>query len=139
MGVLTTLQSRRYTTAEKLSEKFGISVRSVYRDIRALEEIGIPVSFANNKGYFLVEGYFLPPVSFTAEEGNALILLASLAERFGDKSVAKHTSLALDKIRAVLRSREKDRSSELANRIRVLDPDPRPKPFAYLAEISTLR
>ena len=108
-------------TAEKLSTKFGISIRTVYRDIRALDEIGIPVSFENPKGYFIVEGYFLPPVSFTAEEGNALVLLASLSHRFGDASVARHTSLALEKIRAVLRSKEKENSTLLADRIRVLD------------------
>jgi len=135
MGIVTTLQSRKYVPAEKLSAKFGISVRTVYRDIRALDEIGIPVSFENNKGYFIVDGYFLPPVSFTAEEGNALVLLASLAERFGDKSVVKHTGLALEKIRTVLRSAEKENSAHMASRIRVLDPVPQPRSFEYLAEI----
>ena len=135
LGILTTLQSRRYVTAEKLAAKFGISIRTVYRDIRALDEIGIPVSFENAKGYFIVEGYFLPPVSFTTEEANALVLLASLADRFGDVSVAKHTTLALDKISAVLRSKEKDTSAQLADRIRVLDPNPLNKPFDFLAEI----
>jgi len=135
MGIVTTLQSRRYVSAEKLSDKFGISIRTVYRDIRALDEIGIPVSFENNKGYFIVEGYFLPPVSFTADEGNALVLLASLAERFGDKSVAKHVSLAMEKVRAVLRIPEKEMTTHLADRIRVLDPDPQPRAFEFLAEI----
>ena len=135
MGIVTTLQSRRYVTAEKLSAKFGISIRTVYRDIRALDEIGIPVSFEHSKGYFIVDGYFLSPVSFTTEEANALVLLSSLADRFGDDSVAKHTALALDKIRAVLRTGEKERAAQLTDRIRVLDPLPRPRPFAFLAEI----
>jgi len=135
LGILTTLQSQKFVTSAKLCDKFGISIRTVYRDIRALEEIGIPVAFENGKGYFIVEGYFLPPVSFTSEEANALVLLASLADRFGDVSVAKHTRLALEKIRAVLRSNEKERSAALADKIRVLDPDPSPKPFDFLAEI----
>jgi len=135
MGIVTTLQSRRYVTAEKLSAKFGISIRTVYRDIRALDELGIPVSFEQAKGYFIVEGYFLPPVSFSQEEGNALVLLASLADRFGDASVAKHTAQALEKIRAVLRANEKEKSSHLADRIRVLNPNPAPKTFDFLADI----
>jgi predicted DNA-binding transcriptional regulator YafY len=135
MGILTTLQSHKYVNTESLCEKFGISVRTVYRDIRALDEIGIPVAFENGKGYFVAEGYFLPPVSFTAEEANALVLLATLADRFGDLSVAKHTSVAMEKIRAVLRSSEKEKSRLLSDRIRVLDPEPSPKPFDYLAEI----
>lgn len=135
MGMITTLQSHKYVTTGKLCSKFNISVRTVYRDMRALDEIGIPISFEHGRGYFIVEGYFLPPVSFTSEEANALVLLASLAERFGDASVAKHTSLALEKIRAVLRTNEKESSKHLADRIRVLDPIPNPKPLEYLAEI----
>src|SRR4051812_46397069 len=84
------LQSRKHVTAEKISDRFGISVRTVYRDIRALDEIGIPVSFENNKGYFIVDGYFLSPVSFTADEANALVLLSSLADRFADVCGAEY-------------------------------------------------
>lgn len=135
LGILTTLQSRKYVTAEKLSAKFDISVRTVYRDIRALAEIGIPVSFENGKGYFIVEGYFLPPVSFTSGEANALILLSSLADRFTDRSVARSTESALEKIRAVLRSGEKESASQLRDRIRVLSPGPQQRPFDFLGDI----
>ena len=87
MGILTFLQSHKFVMAEKLSEKFDISVRTVYRDMKALMEIGVPISFENNKGYFVVQGYFLPPISFTSREANALIVMAALAHRFGDKSI----------------------------------------------------
>lgn len=120
--MLTMLQSHKFVSAEKLSSKFGISVRTVYRDIRALDEIGIPVSFENNKGYFIVQGYFLPPVSFSSEEANALVLMASLADRFADGSIAKHASFALQKVRAVLRSAEKEKADRLDSRIKVLNP-----------------
>ena len=133
VGILTMLQSRRYVTADKLAERFEISVRTVYRDIRALGEIGIPVSFENNKGYFIVQGFFLPPVSFTSEEANALLLVASLADRFTDRSIAKHSALALYKVRAVLRGADKEKSELLDDRIRVLNP--KPESFDYLAEI----
>lgn len=136
-GILTTLQSKKYVTAEKLSERFDISVRTVYRDIRALGEIGIPVSFENGKGYFIVDGYFLPPVSFTSDEANALILLSSLADRFADVSVARNTENALEKIRTVLRSREKESASQLRDRIRVINPGPKKPAFDYLADIQT--
>jgi predicted DNA-binding transcriptional regulator YafY len=133
VGMLTMLQSRRFVTAEKLAERFEISVRTVYRDIRALGEIGIPVSFENNKGYFIVQGFFLPPVSFTPEEANALLLVASLADRFADRSIAKHSALALNKVRSILRGVDKEKSELLDDRIRVLNP--KPESFAYLAEI----
>ena len=108
--------------AEKLADKFDISVRTVYRDIRALEEIGIPVSFENNKGYFVVQGYFLPPVSFTSDEANALIVLAALANRFGDKFIVKSSDNALNKIRAVLRQGDKEKTEKLVSKIKVFNP-----------------
>jgi predicted DNA-binding transcriptional regulator YafY len=135
LGIVTMLQSKKYVTAEKLSSRFGISVRTVYRDVRALDEIGIPVSFESNKGYFIVDGYFLPPVSFTEEEASSLILLSSLADRFADMSVAKNTENALEKIRAVLRSREKESASQLRDRIRVINPGKDHRSFEYLADI----
>jgi predicted DNA-binding transcriptional regulator YafY len=134
-GILTMLQSRKHVSAEKIADRFDISIRTVYRDIRALDEIGIPVSFENNKGYFIVDGYFLPPVSFTADEANALILLSSLADRFADASVARNTEQALEKIRTVLHSREKESASQLRDRIRVINPSKSSQPFDYLADI----
>ena len=55
-GITTLLQSKKHVSAEQLAEQFGISVRTVYRDIRALGEQGIPISFEQNRGYFLVQG-----------------------------------------------------------------------------------
>ncbi|HEU5290141.1 MAG TPA: YafY family protein [Cyclobacteriaceae bacterium] len=122
LGILTYLQSHKFTMAEKLSDRFAVSVRTVYRDIRSLEEIGIPVSFENNRGYFIVQGYFLPPVSFTLGEANALVVMAALATRFGDNSIAKESDSALEKIRAILRQADKEKSEYLVNRIKVLKP-----------------
>ena len=102
-GITTLLQSRRYVAAETIAEKFGISVRTVYRDIRALTEQGIPVSFEQNKGYFIMKGYFVPPVSFTSEEANALLLMETVVYAFSDRSIQQHYNSALNKVKAVLR------------------------------------
>src|SRR5690242_17295856 len=108
-GILTLLQSKKYVTAEKIAEKFDMSVRTVYRDIKALCEQGIPISFEQHKGYFIVQGYFLPPVSFTSEEASALLLMESLVSVFSDKSVQKHYSEALNKVKNVMRGTQKDK------------------------------
>ncbi len=131
MGMLTVLQSHKFVMAEKLASKFDISVRTVYRDIKALDEIGIPVSFEPNKGYFIVQGYFLPPVSFTAQEANALILMAALANRYGDKIIARYSEQALQKIRAVLGHADKEKSEQLSNRIKVINPFPDGKNYLF--------
>lgn len=119
LGILTLLQSKKFVPAEKIADRFKISVRTVYRDVKALTELGIPVSFEQNRGYFVVQGYFLPPVSFTSEEANALLLSESLVYGFADKSIQKHYSTALSKIKAVLRSREKEKLDTLNNSIRM--------------------
>ena len=102
-GMVTLLQARRYVPAERLAEHFGISVRTVYRDIRALGEQGIPVSFEAGRGYGLVQGYFLPPVGFTPEEASALLLLETLGATLADRSIQPLVAAALQKVRAVLR------------------------------------
>lgn len=107
-GILTLLQSKKYVTAEAIAEKFGISVRTVYRDIKALVEQGVPVSFEQHRGYFIVQGYFVPPVSFTSEEANALLLMESMVRGFADRSISTHYTSALNKIKAVLRTNQKE-------------------------------
>lgn len=118
-GILTLLQSKKYVTAEAIAEKFAISVRTVYRDIKALVEQGIPVSFEQHRGYFIVQGYFVPPVSFTSEEANALVLMESLVQGFADRSISRHYSSALNKIKAVLRTAQKEGVAQLDNNIKL--------------------
>ncbi|HEY6504499.1 MAG TPA: YafY family protein [Chitinophagaceae bacterium] len=119
LGILTLLQSRKFVPAEKIAEKFHISIRTVYRDVKALVELGIPVSFESQKGYFVVQGYFLPPVSLTTEEANALLLSESLVYGFADKSIQSHYSNALNKVKAVLRSSQKEKLEVLDDSIRM--------------------
>jgi predicted DNA-binding transcriptional regulator YafY len=135
MGVLTMLQSRRFVTAEQLAEKFEISVRTVYRDMKALGEIGVPVGYENHKGYFIVPGYFLPPVSFTTEEANALVLMDTIAHKFADQSIQKHYEMALNKIKAILKGSQKTKLENLSSRIKTLKMEDSRFNFAYLTEI----
>ena len=132
-GILTFLQSKKYVTAEKIAEKFGISVRTVYRDIKALCEQGIPVSFEQYRGYFIVQGYFLPPVSFSSEEANALLLMETMVSGFADRSIQIHYSSALNKIKSVLRSSQKESLELLNNNIRMQLPDCFVNNFEYLS------
>lgn len=131
-GILVLLQSKKFVTAEKISEKFCISVRTVYRDIKALCEQGIPVSFEQNKGYFIVQGYFLPPVSFTSEEAGSLLLMEGLVKGFADKSIHSHYSSALNKVKAVLRASQKEKLEILGNNIKSQLPPCINNDFDYL-------
>jgi predicted DNA-binding transcriptional regulator YafY len=135
MGFMTLLQSKKYCSGELLSDKFGISIRTVYRDIKALSEIGIPVNFETGRGYFIAQGYFLPPLSFTIEEANALILLNTLADKFTDNSIIKHSHNALTKVKAVLRYTDKEKADELSAQVNVYVTEDEKKQSAWLSSI----
>ena len=102
MAIVVRLQSRRVVRAEDIAAHFEISVRTVYRDIAALGEAGIPIMAEAGVGYSLVKGYHLPPVMFTAEEASALSIGGKLVEHLTDASLRKQMESALVKIRSVL-------------------------------------
>ncbi|KAA5534933.1 YafY family transcriptional regulator [Taibaiella lutea] len=137
LGMLTLLQSRKYIPAEKLAEKFDISVRTVYRDIKALCEQGIPVSFEPARGYFIVQGYFLPPVSFTNEEANAMLLTEALVAGFADKSIRTHFASALNKVKSVLRHTQKEQIEQMDEQIKMQVPQRFLNDFEYLSVLQS--
>ncbi|MFC0775510.1 helix-turn-helix transcriptional regulator [Terrimonas alba] len=136
-SILTYLQSKKFVPAEKIAEKFKISVRTVYRDIKALGESGIPISFEQQRGYFVVQGYFLPPVSFSTEEANAFLLMEAIVSGFSDKSIQMHYSNGLNKIKAVLRSSQKEKVDTLSDNIKLQVPASIRYDFEYLSIIQT--
>ncbi len=102
MGIITLLQDKKHRTLPQIAKHFSISERTVFRDLRAIGEIGVPVFFEPEKGYSVDKGFFLPPVSLTVEEANALSLAEPLVVRFADKSIQRHFGSALSKIKMVL-------------------------------------
>ena len=118
MTILTQMQTKRIFTSTALAEKFGVSVRTIYRDIRALEDAGVPIYAEDGKGYSLMEGYRIPPVMFTENEANALILAEQLVVKNSDSSLIKDYSEAVDKIKAVLKNHLKDKANLLTERTR---------------------
>lgn len=136
MGILTMLQSKKFIAAETIADRFSISVRTVYRDVKALTEIGVPVSFENGRGYFIVNGYFLPPVSFSNEEANALVLMEHIVQRFSDESIRRHYETALNKVKSVLRGSQKDSLELLSSQIKMVECRyAGPNDFAFLSPI----
>jgi len=133
--MVTVLQSKKHVPAEKLASSFEISLRTVYRDIKALNEIGIPVGFEPAKGYCIAQGFFLPPLSFTSEEANALILLQTLAGRFTDSSIIRHSQSAMEKIRSILRYHDKNNAEQTISKTSVFVPVAEKNETSWLADI----
>jgi predicted DNA-binding transcriptional regulator YafY len=118
-AILTMLQSKRLLTASAIAKKFDISIRTVYRDIRALEQSGIPICTEEGKGYSLMEGFTLPPVMFTETEANALVTAAHLVANNSDQSFIKNYTEAITKIKAVLQYNTKDKAALLSERMQL--------------------
>lgn len=115
-AILIQLQTKRIVTASELANKFDISKRTIYRDIKALEQSGVPVLTEDGKGYTLMEGYKIPPVMFTEKQANALILAEQLVLKSKDASFVKDYSEAIDKIKSILNYTLKDKTNLLTNR-----------------------
>src|SRR5215204_5582582 len=74
LAIVLMLQAKKQMHAEDLAATFEISKRTIYRDILALDEVGIPIVSIPGRGYSLVEGYFLPPLTFYTDEAIMLLL-----------------------------------------------------------------
>jgi predicted DNA-binding transcriptional regulator YafY len=119
-AILIQLQSRRVVKAIDIAERFNISLRTVYRDIKTLEEAGIPIIGEAGVGYSIMEGYRLPPVMFTREEATAFLTAEKFVEKLTDTSITEHHKSAMYKIKAILRTAEKNLLEEIDNSIEVL-------------------
>lgn len=117
-AILTQFQTKRMVTASELAAKFSVSVRTIYRDIRALEQAGIPIFTEEGKGYSLMEHYRLPPVTFTENQANALILAEQLVLKNKDASFITDYLEAIEKIKAVLKHTVKYKANLLSDRTR---------------------
>lgn len=121
-AILIHLQAKRKVSGATLAEQFGVSLRTIYRDLRTLEEAGVPLLGEPGVGYSLAEGYRLPPVMFTREEATALLTAEKLAAHLTDAPTAQLSGAAMDKVRAVLRRPDRDHLDLLAPHIQVLSP-----------------
>lgn len=114
LGYLIVFQSHKLVRAQELAARFEVSERTVYRDVEALVELGIPIVGMAGEGYRLMEGYSLPPVMFSEAESHALVLaismLSGLAQNGPTKTAANS---ALEKVEAILPKATLERAQAL--------------------------
>ncbi|WP_256005765.1 helix-turn-helix transcriptional regulator [Pedobacter deserti] len=117
VAILIQLQSKKIVRAQDLADRFEVSLRTIYRDIRTLEASGVPIYSEAGIGYSLLEGYRLPPVMFTREEAGSFIAAEKLMQKFTDKELGKHYASAAFKLKAVLRSTDKEWISNIESNV----------------------
>ena len=124
-AIFIQLQSRKIVRAKDIAERFNISIRTVYRDIQTLAEAGVPIGSEAGVGYYLIDGYRLPPVMFSKEEVTAFLTAEKLIEKFTDNSIDLNFKSGMMRIRAILRNTEKELLESIEENIEVI----RRKPF----------
>ncbi|GAB3698178.1 hypothetical protein GCM10027592_23030 [Spirosoma flavus] len=120
-AILIHLQTKRVVRAQELANRFKISLRTVYRDVRSLEEAGVPIGAEAGLGYFLTD-YHLPPVMFSTAEASALLLGGKLIDQWADESVRTEFESALFKIKSVLKKVDQEHLDNLDAHINVAKP-----------------
>jgi predicted DNA-binding transcriptional regulator YafY len=93
---------RQPVSASAIADELGVSIRSVYRDVEALREQGASIEGAAGVGYVLRPGFMLPPLMFTDEELEALVLGLRLTAEHGDAALGRAAVDVVAKLRAVL-------------------------------------
>lgn len=99
------LRGRRTgVTAEQLAERFGVTVRTIYRDLDALREASLPLRADRGPGggYALDKSYTLPPVNFTAREAALLVVIGRWATELRLLPFTDTLASGLDKVRGAL-------------------------------------
>ena len=76
--------SRRVVTAAEIAERLEVTPRSIYRDIAALQAMRVPIEGERGLGYILRPGFDMPPLMFSVEETEAIVLGLALLERTAD-------------------------------------------------------
>jgi predicted DNA-binding transcriptional regulator YafY len=124
LAIVLELQAKGWQRAEDLAATFEISKRTIYRDMDALAESGIPVVSSPGQGYSLVEGYFLPPVHFSTDEAIMLLLGAEFMAQSFDAQYRAAARSGSSKIQAVLPERSRAEVADLQTSMRFIPMNP---------------
>lgn len=123
LAIVMELQRSKLLTADELAKVLGVSVRTIYRDMLALSEAGVPIIAETGLGYSLMEGYFLPPISFTVEEAVSLLLGTEFIENRFDPALRKSAHSSRRKIEAILSRQIREETNRIQGSIRLLQKD----------------
>src|SRR2546421_2576509 len=108
LAIVLELQGKGHQRAEDLAETFETSKRTIYRDMLALGEAGVPIVSIPGRGYSLMQGYFLPPLSFTTDEATMLLLGSDFTAQNFDAQYRSAAQSASRKIESVLSEKLRD-------------------------------
>ena len=119
LSMLTILKSKRLVTGNELAKKFEVSLRTIYRDIRKLEDSGVPIVTIEGKGYTIQEGYTVAPIMFEENEVSAIITAEKLIAKTNDESLIENFDQFLTKVKSVFKGSLRMKSEVLQEKMAV--------------------
>ena len=138
MHYLSICRGKPRVVIDELEDRFEVSRRTIFRDIRSLIEAGVPIGGDAGEGYFIVEGYHLPPVVFNKEEASAILMGAKFIEQSADSYTIDAFQKAMYKIKAVLKYSDKEYLDNLEERVSIRPLSSKAQfPDSHIAEIQT--
>jgi predicted DNA-binding transcriptional regulator YafY len=115
------LQSRAFITNKELQERFHIGRRTVYRDLKVLEQAGVPV-VNEGEGFSIMEGFRMQPSRFSQEEVLSLMIAEKIMQKHETDFVKKNFETALIKIKSSFQVYQKDHVSSLDDKLQISEP-----------------
>jgi len=134
------LRARRTgVTAQQLADRFGVTLRTIYRDLEALQDAGLPLRADRGRGggYALDKSYQLPPINLTAREAALLVALSRLVLEHRLMPFPKAIESAVDKVRAALSTSAQRELLELVGQLQLVGVPALPVPNSVRDAVET--
>ncbi len=131
-AILLKISDGKLFQADKLATEFELSERTIYRDMSALIQMGIPIQSEAGVGYQLKHGYFLPPLLFEKEEAIAAGFALKFLTSYSSDNSKKSSLNALKKIESVLPKKVR---TDYLRELEILDFVPRSLEITFSNEI----
>jgi predicted DNA-binding transcriptional regulator YafY len=113
------LQSKAVVTIEEMETRFEMSRRTIYRDLRALEQAGVPITHNLGNGYSIMEGYRIQPSRFTQEEVLSLTIAEKIMQQHETKFIKQHFESALIKVKSSFQVQQKNILNDLDDKLQI--------------------
>jgi predicted DNA-binding transcriptional regulator YafY len=117
LKLVTLLQSKRYITVNEIADEFGISRRTVFRDINVLGEMGIPILSDRDRGYSMDRNYTVPPMMFTEKELSTLMVGLGYLKGQVDRGLSQSARDVEVKIQGILPSKLQDFMRTISHKV----------------------
>jgi len=122
LNLILLLQSKQKWNVDQLAEHFEVSRRTIFRDLRTLSELNVPVTYDKDSGYGMMKGYSIPPIMFSPKEISTILVGLSFVKSQIDNTLVQDAKAVETKIQSILPSDDLKKFMETLGISTVVDP-----------------